>query len=664
MQAMEQIERMKELVDLLNAYAKAYYQQDAPLVSDGEYDRLYDELLALEKELGHVEANSPTRRVGGAPLDKFVKHSHRQALYSLDKAQSIEELETWHERNQRRLKELGIETPITYILEYKFDGLTLNLTYESGELVQAATRGNGIVGEGILPQVLTIQNIPLTVPFQGSFEVQGEGLMPLSSLEAYNQKASEPLKNARNAAAGALRNLNPKETAKRRLAAYFYQVGYMEGKSFSSHEEMVSFLENQGLPVFSYRKQFTDFSVLLQEIPILEKERRKLDVLTDGLVIKINDQESRTLLGYTQKFPRWAIAFKFPAEEMTTILQKVVWQVGRTGKITPIAEVDAVDIGGVTVRRATLNNYDDILRKKVTLGANIWIRRSNDVIPEILGVVEEGQGEVILKPTICPSCQTELIQDGVHLFCPNSMGCKPQLIARLAHFASRNAMNIEGVSKKTIEQWLETLALTALPDLYRLTFEDLIQLERFGPKKADKLLMAIEGSKEPTLSAFLYAIGMPNVGSKTAKDLAQTFGSFEEVCKASFERLVKIPDIGEVVAQDIREFLHEPHIMARIQELFDLGVKPKEEVVQEKLDTFFTGKTVVITGSLSVYTRSQAKEILERLGAKVTGSVSKKTDYVLAGEAAGSKREKALNLGVPLMTETEFQDILKENNFS
>lgn len=661
---MEQIERMKELVDLLNAYAKAYYQQDAPLVSDGEYDRLYDELLALEKELGHVEANSPTRRVGGAPLDKFVKHSHRQALYSLDKAQSIEELETWHERNQRRLKELGIETPITYILEYKFDGLTLNLTYESGELVQAATRGNGIVGEGILPQVLTIQNIPLTVHFQGSFEVQGEGLMPLSSLEAYNQKASEPLKNARNAAAGALRNLNPKETAKRRLAAYFYQVGYMEGKSFSSHEEMVSFLENQGLPVFSYRKQFTDFSVLLQEIPILEKERRKLDVLTDGLVIKINDQESRTLLGYTQKFPRWAIAFKFPAEEMTTILQKVVWQVGRTGKITPIAEVDAVDIGGVTVRRATLNNYDDILRKKVTLGANIWIRRSNDVIPEILGVVEEGQGEVILKPTICPSCQTELIQDGVHLFCPNSMGCKPQLIARLAHFASRNAMNIEGVSKKTIEQWLETLALTALPDLYRLTFEDLIQLERFGPKKADKLLMAIEGSKEPTLSAFLYAIGMPNVGSKTAKDLAQTFGSFEEVCKASFERLVKIPDIGEVVAQDIREFLHEPHIMARIQELFDLGVKPKEEVVQEKLDTFFTGKTVVITGSLSVYTRSQAKEILERLGAKVTGSVSKKTDYVLAGEAAGSKREKALNLGVPLMTETEFQDILKENNFS
>lgn len=661
---MEQIEHMKELVDLLNAYAKAYYEQDAPVVSDGEYDRLYDELLGLEKESGHVEANSPTRRVGGAPLDKFVKHSHRQSLYSLDKAQSIEELETWHERNRRRLKELGIETPITYILEYKFDGLTLNLTYESGQLVQAATRGNGIVGEGILPQVLTIQNIPLTVPFQGSFEVQGEGLMPLSSLEAYNKKASEPLKNARNAAAGALRNLNPKETAKRRLAAYFYQVGYMEGKSFSSHEEMVSFLEQQGLPVFSYRKKFTDFSALLQEIPVLEEERRKLDVLTDGLVIKINDQESRTLLGYTQKFPRWAIAFKFPAEEMTTILQKVVWQVGRTGKITPIAEVDAVDIGGVTVRRATLNNYDDILRKKVTVGANIWIRRSNDVIPEILGVVEEGQGETIPKPTICPSCQTELIQDGVHLFCPNSMGCKPQLIARLAHFASRNAMNIEGVSKKTIEQWLETLALTALPDLYRLTFEDLIQLERFGPKKAEKLLMAIEGSKEPTLSAFLYAIGLPNVGSKTAKDLAQTFGSFEEVCKASFERLVEIPDIGEVVAQDIREFLHEPHIMDRIHELFDLGVKPKEEVVQERLDTFFTGKTVVITGSLSVYTRSEAKEILERLGAKVTGSVSKKTDYVLAGEAAGSKRDKAIKLGVPLMTEAEFQEILKEYNFS
>lgn len=661
---MEQMERMKDLVALLNQHAKAYYEQDAPVISDGEYDRLYDELVELEKTLHVVAPDSPTRRVGGAPLDKFEKHTHHQPLYSLDKAQSIEELESWHERNQRRVAELGIKTPITYILEYKFDGLTLNLTYESGRLVQAATRGNGIIGEAILPQVLTIQNIPLTVPYQGSFEVQGEGLMPLSALEAYNRKASDPLKNARNAAAGALRNLNPKETAKRRLAAYFYQVGYMEGKEFASHEEMVSFLEEQGLPVFSYRKQFTDFSVLLKEIEVLEEKRRELDVLTDGLVIKINDHQARELLGYTQKFPRWAIAFKFPAEEMTTILQKVVWQVGRTGKITPIAEVDPVDIGGVTVRRATLNNFDDIVRKKVTIGANIWIRRSNDVIPEILGVVDEGVGETIPKPTSCPSCGTELIQDGVHLFCPNSMGCKPQLIARLAHFASRNAMNIEGVSKKTIEQWLETLELKSLPDLYRLTYEDLIQLDRFGPKKAEKLLGAIAESKSPTLSAFLYAIGMPNVGSKTAKDLAQVFGSFEEVCKASFEQLVAIPDIGDVVAKDIREFLHEPHIMDRIQELFDLGVVPQTEVREERRDTFFTGKTFVITGSLSVYSRTEAKEILERLGAKVTGSVSKKTDYVLVGEAAGSKRDKAVKLGIPLMTEEEFEEYLKKTEYS
>lgn len=656
---MKQMKRMKELVVLLNQHAKAYYEQDAPVISDGEYDRLYDELLELEKALERVMPDSPTRRVGGAPLDKFEKHTHHQPLYSLDKAQTIEELEIWHERNQRRVTELGILTPITYILEYKFDGLTLNLTYESGHLVQAATRGNGIVGEAILPQVLTIQNIPLTVPYQGNFEVQGEGLMPLSALETYNRTANDPLKNARNAVAGALRNLNPKETAKRRLAAYFYQVGYMEGKEFASHEEMVLFLKEQGLPVFSYRKQFTDFSALLKEIEVLEEKRRELDVLTDGLVIKINDHQARELLGYTQKFPRWAIAFKFPAEEMTTILQKVVWQVGRTGKITPIAEVDPVEIGGVTVRRATLNNYDDILRKKVTIGASIWIRRSNDVIPEILGIVEEGVGETIPKPTSCPSCETELIQDGVHLFCPNSMGCKPQLIARLAHFSSRNAMNIEGVSKKTIEQWLETLELKSLPDLYRLTYEDLIQLERFGPKKAEKLLGAIAESKSPTLSAFLYAIGMPNVGSKTAKDLAKEFGSFEEVCKASFERLVVIPDIGDVVAKDIREFLHEPHIMDRIQELFDLGVHPQNVVREETRDTFFTGKTFVITGSLSVYSRTEAKEILERLGAKVTGSVSKKTDYVLVGEAAGSKRDKALKLGVPLMTEEEFEEYLK-----
>jgi len=658
------VERMIELVKLLNRYAKAYYEQDAPLVTDGEYDKLYDELVALEKETGHVEPDSPTRRVGGAPLDKFEKHTHLQPLYSLDKAQSVEELIAWHERNQRRLVDLGIQEPLKYVLEYKFDGLTLNLTYDQGILVQASTRGNGVIGEGILPQVLTIKNIPLKIPYQGRFEVQGEGVMPLSALEAYNKKADEPLKNARNAAAGALRNLNPKETAKRNLAAYFYQVGYMEGKNFDSHLEMFGFIEQQGLPTFSYRKEFTDFSALIDEVGQLEEARRELDVLTDGLVIKINDQASRDRLGYTQKFPRWAIAFKFPAEEMTTILREVVWQVGRTGKITPIAEVDPVEIGGATVRRATLNNYDDILRKRVSVGANIWIRRSNDVIPEILGIVEEGSGETIPKPRVCPSCGTELIQDGVHLFCPNSLGCKPQLIARLAHFASRNAMNIEGVSKKTIEQWIEVLEIKALPDLYRLTYDDLIQLERFGPKKAEKLLTAIEGSKSPSLSAFLFAIGMPNVGSKTAKDLAQAFGSFQAVCEASFDELIAIPEIGDVVAKDICEFLHEPHIIERIQELFELGVKPMEESRVETVESFFTGKTFVITGTLSVYTRSEAKAILERLGAKVTGSVSKKTDCVLVGEAAGSKRDKALKLGVPLMTEEEFVENLKDYELS
>lgn len=653
-----------ELVKLLNRYAKAYYEQDAPLITDGEYDKLYDELVALEKKTGHVEPDSPTRRVGGAPLDKFEKHTHLQPLYSLDKAQSVEELIAWHERNERRLLDLGIHEPLKYVLEYKFDGLTLNLTYDQGVLVQAATRGNGVTGEGILPQVLTIKNIPLKIPYQGRFEVQGEGVMPLSALDAYNKKADEPLKNARNAAAGALRNLNPKETAKRNLAAYFYQVGYMEGKTFDSHQEMFAFIEEQGLPTFPYRKEFTDFSALIDEVGVLDEARRDLDVLTDGLVIKINDQASRNRLGYTQKFPRWAIAFKFPAEEMTTILRKVVWQVGRTGKITPIAEVDPVEIGGATVRRATLNNYDDILRKRVSVGANIWIRRSNDVIPEILGIVEEGSGQPIPKPHICPSCGTELIQDGVHLFCPNSLGCKPQLIARLSHFASRNAMNIEGVSKKTIEQWIEVLEIKALPDLYRLTYEDLIQLERFGPKKAEKLLASIEGSKSPSLSAFLFAIGMPNVGTKTAKDLAQAFGSFQAVCDASFEELIAIPEIGEVVARDICEFLHEPHIMKRIQELFDLGIAPMEESRTETVESFFTGKTFVITGTLSVYTRSEAKAILERLGAKVTGSVSKKTDCVLVGESAGSKRDKALKLGVPLMTEEEFVENLKNYELS
>ena len=451
---MDKEKRIQELIDIIDDLNYHYYTLDNPKASDKEYDLLYDELVRLELETGMVYPYSPTQRVGGHILDKFEKHTHLGRLWSLDKSQSFGELRNWDNRVRRliedynRLNEDKLPDPV-YILEYKFDGLTINLTYKNGELVQGATRGNGTVGEAILEQLRTIKPIPLKIEYQGTIEIQGEGLMPLSALEKYNETAIEPLKNARNAAAGALRNLDTKVTADRNLTAYFYNIGYIEGKTFNTHREALKFLKDNRLPVFPYAKSFNSIETLIEEIEKLKEERSKLDVLTDGLVIKIDDIRTREILGFTNRFPRWAIAYKFEAEETSTKLLGVQWNVGRTAKVTPTAILEPVEIGGVTVRRATLNNYDDIIRKGVRLNSKILIRRSNDVIPEILGTLETDEETYpIEKPTHCPACHSELYQDGVHIFCPNSLSCKPQLVARLVHFASRDAMNIEGFSEK------------------------------------------------------------------------------------------------------------------------------------------------------------------------------------------------------------------------
>ncbi|MBS4536994.1 NAD-dependent DNA ligase LigA [Clostridium sp. D2Q-11] len=657
---------MEELVEKLNELNYYYYTLDEPKVSDKEYDELYNELTKLEEETGEVFPNSPTGRVGGEVLDKFQKHRHLSPLWSLDKSQSYEELRSWENRVERLINEYNnshedqLPKP-KYVMEYKFDGLTINLTYNNGELVQGATRGNGEIGEAILPQIKTIKSIPLLIPHKGRMEIQGEGLMPLSVLEEYNKKAEEPLKNARNAAAGALRNLNPKVTAKRNLIGYFYNIGYMEGISFDTHLEMLDFLKENRLPVNNYIKTFDNIEDMIAEIERVDEERHTLDVLTDGLVIKINDMKTREVLGYTQKFPRWAIAYKFKAEEVTTELMSVNWNVGRTGKVTPSAILEPVDIGGVTVGRATLNNWDDIKRKNVALGCRVWLRRSNDVIPEIMGIVEDSCEErrEIEKPEECPACGTELIQEGVHIFCPNSMSCKPQLVSRVEHFSSRDAMNIEGFSEKTAEQLFEELDLKELPQLYELNYDDLINLERFGKKKTENLLKAIEESKNCTLSAFIYALGIPNVGRKTASDLANTYKSFDKLKEATHEELISIPDIGDIVAREIVEFFNDEEIMENIDRLFELGVKPHHEQEEAASDTIFTDKKIVITGSIEGVSRKEAKAIVEKMGGRITGSVSKNTDFVILGEDPGSKYTKAQELGVEIIDSDRFKEIIE-----
>jgi len=665
--------RMRELTAEINRHNYNYYTMDSPSISDKEWDALYDELKRLEAATGVVLPGSPTQRVGGDLLKGFEPYRHRSRLWSLDKAQDTEDLLAWNQRVRKGIADWNAKNPgepplpePTYVVEMKFDGLTLNLTYEDGHLVQAATRGNGVVGEGILAQVKTIRSVPLTIPFDdGIIEVQGEGIMNLSVLAEYNRTAAEPLKNARNAAAGALRNQDPRITASRRLNAYFYNIGYADGVSFENHREMVEFLKKNHFkvnPNISYHDSIED---VMAEIVRIESVRSELDYLIDGAVVKLTDMRTRQALGYTDKFPRWAVAYKFEAEETTTVLESVDWQVGRTGKITPIARVEPVELAGVTVSNCTLNNIGDIERKnlKFGLGTRVFIRRSNDVIPEILGKADEEEtGREIAYPSVCPACGTPLEQRGAHLFCNNRLGCKPQTVARITHFASRDAMDIETFSVMTAEQLFDACEVRDPADLYALSYDDLIKLERFGDRKARKLLDAIEASKSRDLAAFLYALGIPNTGKATTKMLADHFGSLDALMAATAEELVGLPDVGGIVAESIAGFFADPLVRASIERMRAAGVKAEADKPAEvRTDSVFSGKTVVLTGTLSTMTRDEAARKLEALGAKVAGSVSKKTDYLIAGESAGSKLAKARELGVAIITdEAELARLLGE----
>lgn len=645
------MERMKELVAILNRYGYEYYVLDNPTVSDGEYDRLYDELKRLEAESGTVLPDSPTHRVGGEPISAFSKHQHISRLYSLDKAVTYEQLSSFVERI------LKSENPDTkYTVEYKFDGLTMCLTYENGYFVRATTRGNGEVGEDVTAQVKTIKTFPLSIPYKGRLEVKGEAIIRLSVLEKYNETATQVLKNARNAVAGAIRNLDPKITEKRKPEIYFYDVNYIEDDSIRSQTQAVEFLKTNGFKVFDYLRICTNLDEILQAVSEIETNRKTLDVLTDGVVIKVNDYDVREELGSTEKFPRWAIAFKFEAEEVTTLLKKITWQVGRTGKLTPLGHLEPVELCGVTVRKATLNNYGDIERKNIRIPCRVLVRRSNEVIPEILGSTEIfDDSKMPEKPAVCPYCNSAIKEVGANIFCPN-LECKPRVVGLLANFASKDAMNIEGVSEMTAALLYDSYDLRHCSDIYKLGYQEIFSLEGFKEKRATNFISSVEKSKHCSLENFIYALSIDGIGKKTAKDLAKRFKSLENLKNATLLELLSMSEIGDVLAYNVTEFFSDENNLKEIDALLSAGVTPyyNDNVVSDKL----AGKKFVLTGILQDFKRSEAQKIIESLGGEVMSSVSKLTDVVVAGSEAGSKLDKARALNITIIDEDEFKKLI------
>ena len=641
------MDRMKELVSLLNKYAKEYYELDNPTISDLEYDALYYELVDLENETGIVLPDSPTKRVGGAPLKEFVPYKHKLKLYSLDKAKGYGELERYFDRLN---KLLGYIPEMT--VEYKYDGLTLSITYKDGELVSAATRGDGTTGETVTEQVKTIKNVPLTIPYKGEIEIQGEGIMRLSVLKKYNRTAKNPLNNARNGVAGAIRNLDPKVTARRNLTFIAYNVGYTAENLFTSQCQVHEFLIKQGFDVDEDFCTINTVEEAKNEFEKIEEKRPKLDFLIDGAVIKVNDLHVREELGFTEKFPRWALAYKFDAEETTTMLNDVVWQVSRTQKLNPLAILEPVNLMGVKVQRATLNNFSDIQKKGIKIKSRVFIRRSNDVIPEITGLAEEYEYSVeIEKPTVCPACGSPVKEEGAFLYCTNPEKCAPAVVAYLDHFAQKSAMNIDGFSEKTAELLYNEYGVKYPYQIYELTYDDLIKLDGFKEKKVENLLSSIEKSKRVDLGRFIFALGIPQIGKKTAMQIADRFQSLEKIMNVGVEELTALEDFGQIMADNVVNFFKDEEQKRIIAKLIELGVTPTSN---EKKEGVFSGKIVVLTGSLKTYKRSQAAELIAERGGKTSDSVSKKVNLVIAGEEAGSKLDKAKELGIEIWDEQTF----------
>lgn len=644
-------ERMNELVELLNRYATEYYTSDNPSVSDSEYDRLYRELVELEQ--AHPEQvlpNSPTHRVGGKILDGFEKYSHQYPLYSLQDAFSREELLAFDARVRKELPN------VTYICELKIDGLSISLTYEQGVLVVGATRGDGSIGENITENLKRVKDIPLTLPEALDITVRGECYMPRASFDLVNQSRQEngepEFANPRNAAAGTLRQLDTAVVAKRNLATFLYQEASPSTRN--SQEQVLKHLEQLGFVVNPRRVLAHSMDEVWQFIQEVGQERDQLSYDIDGVVIKVNDLAGQEQLGFTVKAPKWAVAYKFPAEEKEAKLLSVDWTVGRTGVVTPTANLTPVQLAGTTVSRATLHNVDYISEKDIRKDDTVIVYKAGDIIPAVLRVVESKRisEEKLDIPTNCPSCESKLLhfEDEVALRCINPR-CPAQIMEGLIHFASRDAMNISGLGPSIVEKLFAANLVKDVADIYRLTEHDFLQLEGVKEKTAQKLYQAIQASKENSAEKLLFGLGIRHVGSKASKLLVQHFQSIETLAQADPEEVSNIETLGSVIAQSLQTYFATKGSKILLRELKEFGVNLdyKGQVVLG--DATLSGLTVVLTGKLERLNRSEAKSKLESLGAKVTGSVSKKTDLVVAGADAGSKLQKAQELGIEIRDE-------------
>ncbi|MCS0790064.1 NAD-dependent DNA ligase LigA [Cytobacillus firmus] len=651
--------KVKDLHNLLNQYNYEYHVLDQPSVPDAEYDRLMRDLIELEEQFPELKTeDSPTQRVGGEILDMFEKVEHQSQMLSLGNAFTEQDLRDF----DRRVRQ-GAGENVSYVCELKIDGLAVSLRYEDGLFILGATRGDGSIGENITANLKTIRSIPLRLKESVTMEVRGEAYMPRRSFEKLNkakeENGEEPFANPRNAAAGSLRQLDPRLAAKRNLDIFVYGIANVGDTGVVSHSEGLDYLDRLGFKTNKERKRCESIEEVIEYVQGWTDKRPNLSYDIDGIVIKVDSLESQEQLGTTAKSPRWAIAYKFPAEEVVTTLRDIELSVGRTGVVTPTALLEPVRVAGTTVQRASLHNEDLIREKDIKIGDQVVVKKAGDIIPEVVNVLADrrtGEEQDFNMPTHCPECESELVRLDVEvaLRCINPK-CPAQIREGLIHFVSRNAMNIDGLGEKVISQLFAENLIKDVADIYKLTYEQLIQLERMGEKSVNNLIQAIENSKGNSLEKLLFGLGIRHVGAKAAKTLAQEFGHMEALEKASRDNLTAINEIGEKMADSIVSFFDQEEAHELIAELKASGVNmayngPKP-VSAENSDSFFAGKTVVLTGKLEIMSRNEAKEKIEALGGKVSGSVSKKTDVVIAGEEAGSKLTKAQELGVEVWNE-------------
>lgn len=672
----KQVEALREQI---RRHDRLYYVLDAPELPDAEYDRLFRELQSLEERFPDlVTADSPTRRVGGEPLPEFVQVEHRVPMLSLDNAFSADDVATFDKRIRERLES---DAEVSYAVEPKLDGMAISLLYERGEFVRAATRGDGRTGEDVTHNVRTIRAVPLALQgddFPEELEVRGEVFMPLAGFAALNENAraagEKTFANPRNAAAGSLRQLDPRVAARRPLTLFVYGVGHVAGGDLpETHSATLAKFAEWGLPVCPQNDVVQGAQGCVHYYEKIGRQRDQLPYEIDGVVYKVDDYRLQRELGFVSRAPRWAIANKYPAQEQLTVVQGIDWQVGRTGAVTPVARLEPVQVGGVTVSNATLHNIDELERKGVRVGDTVTVRRAGDVIPEVVAVIADKRPagtKVVTLPAECPECGSEVTRtDGEAVArCSGGLFCPAQRKESIKHFVSRKAMDIEGLGSKLIEQLVDREIVRTPADLYdpeRVNAESLGELERMAEKSANKLMAAIEASKDIELGRFLFALGIREVGEATAESLASHFGSLDALSEASKdpELLQQVPDVGPVVAERIHAFFHEPHNLKVLADLTrECGVRIKAvDVANRAVNPAFEGKTFVVTGTLASMTRDEAKALIKSCGGKVAGSVSSKTTYLVYGEKAGSKLEKARDLDVELLDEGAFLAMLEGN---